>query len=548
MAGQLALQLVVGIMPSAAGCALGDPSCFIWVNASALSRAATLQLVVAQGLANREFAASVYVSDIGRFPGMRGIEWFPGTGDGRWGSWTCPECAGLRGRWLETIVQDSGRSAVLSSPASLLSAVLPLARGGARYSESEPHSLGPVLTLCGLDALLPTTEDAPLPPPLQVRFDARSRFADALSAATFVGRELLPRTNRTTLAVQAPTNLPFLADAIVSWRLATVWMDDMCADRGQSAAFRWIVEGSGHFDEATSVQYVGWFNRTRNPNPEVLAECTAAHRLYTVASDWTENLSFLSSLPPARTLAQPTDARTEGAYDASKVYVAVIMSDGDNLAEDYSTLRPALERRLAQRSSVPISWTVSNRWLRWGAPLLRWFYAAAARGGPAGTGGYDSFLMGPSGYGYLFPGNMSAARDRAEWARRTAEAASRCGMQAYVHWDVDTALDAAAGAKAARAIASLNGTVVRGAFMLASVHGVPSAVGDVAVISSPPVPWGFQNATTVAADLGRLAPGTVTYARRATPSPQRLQPPESAASAPGVVLVTPAGAGRSRLV
>ena len=114
------------------------------------------------------------------------------------------------------------------------------------------------------------------------------------------------------------------------------------------------------------------------------------------------------------------------------VYVALIMSDGDNLAEDWSTLRPALERRIALNSSVPISWTVSNRWSTFGPPVLRWFYRAAAT---ANGGGYDSFLMGPSGYGYLFPGNITDEAARRDFARRTISAAEMLSMQGYVHWD-----------------------------------------------------------------------------------------------------------------
>ena len=42
---------------------------------------------------------------------------------------------------------------------------------------------------------------------------------------------------------------------------------------------------------------MGWFNRTRLPNTELLCQCTASKRLITIASDWVENLSFLSRLP-----------------------------------------------------------------------------------------------------------------------------------------------------------------------------------------------------------------------------------------------------------
>jgi hypothetical protein len=42
-------------------------------------------------------------------------------------------------------------------------------------------------------------------------------------------------------------------------------------------------------------------------------------------------------------------------YDPTLTYVSVVMSDGDNIAEDFSTLRPMLEERIriVERCSAP---------------------------------------------------------------------------------------------------------------------------------------------------------------------------------------------------
>ena len=69
-------------------------------------------------------------------------------------------------------------------------------------------------------------------------FDDERRLLgpNATAAAWFVARELLPLANRSTLALQAPSELPFLADAVVAWRLPMLWMDDMCRDPQQVTA------------------------------------------------------------------------------------------------------------------------------------------------------------------------------------------------------------------------------------------------------------------------------------------------------------------------
>jgi hypothetical protein len=52
--------------------------------------------------------------------------------------------------------------------------------------------------------------------------------------------------------------------------------------------------------------------------------------------------------------------------------VSVIISDGDNIAEDWATLRPMLEERVDSGSKTPVGWTLSNRWMEWGVPILEW--------------------------------------------------------------------------------------------------------------------------------------------------------------------------------
>lgn len=488
----------------AAVCPFGSPRCFSVVNASGATFGLALQLAVAQGLVNRHFGASVFIVGSPQFPGMKGIEWFPGSG--------CANCHGIRERWLTTYTKIGvGRQAVPLASNELLNALRrhSLVKGGAMYSEEELHSLGPVMTACGTHDLLPVVSTASLPG-LEIKFDGRRRWSNALDATWFVARELLPHTNRSTLALQAPTELPFLADAVVTWKLAMIWMDDMCHDPHQNAALRYILEGSRHFSAARQVEYLGWFNHTRLANTELVGQCTSEKRLITIASDFAENLSFLARLPaspsaPSEPWKQPPDAVTVSGYTRDRTYIAIIVSDGDNLAQDLWNLRPRLERRLELRSRVPISWTVSNRWRDFGRPVLQWFYSAAGS-----SKGFDSFLMGPSGYGYLFPGAIEANAIRIDFARRTTEAAHALGMEAYVHWDVDRRIDPDTTQRTTAAVSKYNNSAIRGVFMLGS-DPIKDTVGDVVVINHPALPWGWDNATAAAHALNSLERGTVSY-------------------------------------
>ena len=502
------------------------------VNCSGFDFHTALQAAVAQGLVNRgDDGPRVYLSDLAEglsngqldgagYPGTKFIEWKVGHGDGPWyaGVPPCRNCAGLRARWLATFSAAANATPTPLTFDGLLRLALPRLRGRVLVSAAEPHALLPALTHAGVDALLPITTAADPLPRLPLALDLRGKFADETAATAYVARpSLLNRTNATAFAVQAPTCLPYLADTIVAYRLAAFWMDDMCANATQRREMLAFVNSS-HFASAKGLTYLGWFNRTHNPNPEVLAECEPRHRLLTLASDQSDNLSFLARLP-AHIGAQPPPwgGGPSRLYDPKRSYVALVFSDGDNIAEDVATLRPMLEQRVAAALALggdarltPVSWTVSNRWLRWGPSVLAWMFAAGR------ATGSDSFLMGPSGYAYTFPGNMSAETDKDWFAAATVGAAERLGMSGYVHWDVDQFLDPATTARTAAILRRYDGTAVRGAFMLGSdplppAGATPTWVGDVAAFK-PCVQWGGANASAVAAAIVAVPRGELSYA------------------------------------
>ena len=76
-----------------------------------------------------------------------------------------------------------------------------------------------------------------------------------------------------------------------------------------------------------------------------------------------------------------------------------------------------LEERVNSRTKTPVAWTISNRWMQWGVPVLEWAFAQGR------ATGLDSFLMRPSGYGYEFPGNQTRESDKQWFVNATIGAA-----------------------------------------------------------------------------------------------------------------------------
>ena len=135
-----------------------------------------------------------------------------------------------------------------------------------------------------------------------------------------------------------------------------------------------------------------------------------------------------------------------------------------------------------------MSWTLSNRLSEFAPDVLRWYYAAAA------TTGRDSFMMGPSGFGYNFPAAISPPSKQASFAHDTAAAAAELGWEAYVHWDrIGPTTPGAVGQPSATSdtaaledyIKRLNQTAIKGAFVrFPESKDLPERIGSVMVIKA----------------------------------------------------------------
>ena len=81
----------------------------------------------------------------------------------------------------------------------------------------------------------------------------------------------------------------------------------------------------------------------------------------------------------------------------NRAYVAVFISDGDNVQYNQHEMRRVWDRSAPDRGRVPLTWTVSPALVDLGPGLLQYYYDTAT---PA-----DCFACGPSGLGYLMPVN-----------------------------------------------------------------------------------------------------------------------------------------------
>ncbi|MCA9535847.1 MAG: hypothetical protein KC593_19310, partial [Myxococcales bacterium] len=149
----------------------------------------------------------------------------------------------------------------------------------------------------------------------------------------------------------------------------------------------------------------------------------------------TSNLSFFGSrrAPIEREDELPHNDPQAVSYDPTKVYVAFVVGDGDNVRYIMSTRRDWMEQRLAQCRDAspacpPLTWTISPHLPELAPDVLEWYYAAAE------STGSDYFALPPSGHLYSYPGSMPP-EEQARFVSNTERVARILGTHSVVHWE-----------------------------------------------------------------------------------------------------------------
>ncbi len=123
----------------------------------------------------------------------------------------------------------------------------------------------------------------------------------------------------------------------------------------------------------------------------------------------------------------------------NKVYVCVIVSDGDNIQYTQHAMRRIWDRAAESRGKMPINWTIAPGLVDVAPGIMNYYYGSATP--------MDCFVTGPSGMGYLMPFNTLKERgadvgdnltDPARmdgYARLTETYLQRSGLRVITIWD-----------------------------------------------------------------------------------------------------------------
>jgi hypothetical protein len=138
----------------------------------------------------------------------------------------------------------------------------------------------------------------------------------------------------------------------------------------------------------------------------------------------------------------------------NKAYVAIFISDGDNLQYAQRAMRRLWDRSAASRGKVALNWTIAPGLVDIGPGILNYYYTTATP--------HDCFVAGPSGMGYMMPfntldepgapvGACLTDSDRMDaYARLTETYLQRSGLRVVTIWDDATAAQRASFARHCR--------------------------------------------------------------------------------------------------
>jgi len=180
------------------------------------------------------------------------------------------------------------------------------------------------------------------------------------------------------LVSHAAANPACIRDIAAATGAAIVWLDPR--ESKQAKVLRLFLKDM----KAGESIILGWWTQERAG-----VGIGTEYGISTVPADFYENSTVLAGMshdiapPPV-----PAKPKLE-----NKIYVAVFLSDGDNIQYCQAALANFWKNRM--RGAIPVNWTISPALVDLGPGLLNYYYKTATPN--------DCFVAGPSGLGYLLP-------------------------------------------------------------------------------------------------------------------------------------------------
>lgn len=269
-------------------------------------------------------------------------------------------------------------------------------KGAVLYStKNSLHYRNLATTVAGLQDLLPVTAEvlAELQKAgvsLEVKVDLSDlAYTTPEEIYTYLFETYWKDCSRKIFVSVCPKDHPgYVRDIAVAVQAAVVWLDTRNA--AEMAVWkRFFEEEVAGKDMLTSGKslILGW-----HPEERSGIGAGTMYGISTIPSDYYKAGSVLAGVNHQITM--PVVPKREGLKN--KTYVAIYVSDGDNIQYVQGTMRERWDEvhgvNVANRGNMPLSWTIAPGLVDLGPGLMNYYYATSTEA--------DCFVTGPSGMGY----------------------------------------------------------------------------------------------------------------------------------------------------
>lgn len=203
-----------------------------------------------------------------------------------------------------------------------------------------------------------------------------------------------------------------LREYAVALGAATIWLDPNVA--AESTLLNSFLSSM-----PAGANYMGWW-----PEEGPGVQRGSSYGISTIASDWCSNLTLHSGMP--RTITLPATPPKPALQN--KLYVAFVLSDGDNLQYIEHLMRKLWNN--PDRGTVPMGWTVSPAMVDAMPGALNFYWQTATAN--------DNLLSGPSGYGYAYPNNFPNQNLLDQFVSKTETYNRKAGLRVITIWNTIT--------------------------------------------------------------------------------------------------------------
>lgn len=248
---------------------------------------------------------------------------------------------------------------------------------------------------------------------LPVLLDLRGQYSSKLQVYQAMFDTYWPNLDqRLLIGLNPDIHKAALREYATALGAAVIWLDPEVS--GESELLNSFLSSM-----PDGANYMGWW-----PEEGPGVQRASTYGITTIASDWATNLTVHSGMPRTINIkpAPPKPALQ------NKLYVAFIISDGDNLQYVEHLMRKIWEN--PDRGSVPIGWTLSPAMLDAMPGALNYYYESATDN--------DNLISGPSGYGYTYPNSWPSQNLLNKFVIKTEDYNQRAGFRVITIWNTIT--------------------------------------------------------------------------------------------------------------